>query len=149
MTVTLCGLAKIRMAMSLLEIGVQLMILATASFHTMNAFQYWSLKSSLQERSCVPPSSVVVSPNPVHLTSARPRMSHHQCFNLRVSFCTFLQACRERMYRVPIAVPSFGSPMVVFAPAAHLSPTPWSPTVGCMAIFFYLGLNWSGMMFLC
>ena len=36
MTVMLCGLAEIRMDMSLLEMGVQLMILPATSFRTMN-----------------------------------------------------------------------------------------------------------------
>ena len=77
---------------------------------------------------------MVISPNPVHLTSARPKMSHQQCFNSRVSSCTFLQACREWEFHVPIVVPSFGSVMVAFAPVAHLPPPPWSITLGCTVL---------------
>ena len=39
MTVMLCGLIEIRMAMSLLEMGMQLMILPTASFHTIGCVE--------------------------------------------------------------------------------------------------------------
>ena len=45
MTVMLYGLAEIRMEMSLLEMGVQLMILPTTSFRTMNVIQYWCFES--------------------------------------------------------------------------------------------------------
>ena len=44
----LCGFAEIRMEVSLLEMGVQLMILPTTSFLTMNATPYRCFESSLQ-----------------------------------------------------------------------------------------------------
>ena len=69
MTVMLYGLTEIRMEMSLLEMGVQLIILPTTSFRTMNATPYWCFESSPQYQVTFP-SSVVVSPNPVNLTSA-------------------------------------------------------------------------------
>ena len=47
MTVILYGLADIRMKMSLLEMGVQLMMLPTTSFRTMNVTPYWCFESSL------------------------------------------------------------------------------------------------------
>ena len=61
MTVMSCGLAKIWMEMSLLEMGVHLMILPTTSFRTMNATPYWCLESSPQYY-ILCSSSVVVSP---------------------------------------------------------------------------------------
>ena len=126
----LCGLPEIQMEMSLLEMGVQLMILPTTSFLTMNVTPYRCFKSSPQYQ-ILCPLSVVVSSNCIHLTSARPRMSSWQCFNSWVSYCTFSLACREWTFHVPTVVPSFGSLMVVFTPVAHLSPPPWSLTVGC------------------
>ena len=69
MTVMLYGLADIRMELSLLEMGVQLMILPTTTFCTMNATSY-----RFQIFSAVPhlvSLFVVVSPKPVHLTSAK------------------------------------------------------------------------------
>ena len=73
LTVMLCGLDEIRMEMSLMEMGAQL-ILPTTSFRTMNTTPYWCFKSPQYHILCS--SFVVVSPNPVHLTSAKPRMSH-------------------------------------------------------------------------
>ena len=90
-------------------------------------------------------SSVVVSPNSVHLTLARPRVSQWQHFNQWVSSCTFPQACRQQTFHFPI-VPAFGSLMVGFAPAAHFSPPPWSLTVGSADVVDS-GLDWSGMLF--
>ena len=55
---------------------------------TMNATPYWYFMSSLQLQ-ILCPSSMVVSPNPVHLILAWPRMCHQQHFNLWVSSCTF------------------------------------------------------------
>ena len=46
------GLAEIRMEMSLLEIGVQLMILPTTSFCTMNVTPYWCFESSPYQILC-------------------------------------------------------------------------------------------------
>ena len=67
------GLADIPMEMNLLVMGLQLMILPTTSFCTMNATPYRCFESSPQYQ-ILCPSSVVVSPNPVHLTFARPTM---------------------------------------------------------------------------
>ena len=90
MTVMVCGLAEIRMEMNLLEMGVQLVILPTTCFRTTNATSYWYFTSSPQRvilvfrvfsffclflNRILCPSSMVVSSNPVDLTSARPRMS--------------------------------------------------------------------------
>ena len=50
MTVMLYGLAEIRVELSLLEMGVQLMILPTTSFHTMHpilVFQDFSVVPGL------------------------------------------------------------------------------------------------------
>ena len=43
MTMVVYGLAQIQMLMSLPEMGVQLMILPTISFSTVNAIPYWTL----------------------------------------------------------------------------------------------------------
>ena len=72
MTVMLHGLAMIQMEMSLLEMGVQLMILPTTSFRPMSA-THWCFESFTQYQ-ILCTLSVVVSPNPVHLTSASPRI---------------------------------------------------------------------------
>ena len=124
--------------------GVHLMTLPTTSFRTMNATPFCCFKSS---PAChvLCPASVVVSPNPVHLTSARPRMFHRQCFNSWESSCTFPQACREVTFHIPTAFPPFSSLMV--APVAHLSPVPWSLTVES-AVVVDPGLDRSGMLFL-
>ena len=144
----LCGLAEIQMKMSLLEVGVQLMLLPRASFRTMNATPYSILL--FQVFSTVPGLVSLIRGSfskTVHLTSARPRMSNWLCFNSWVSSCNFPQACREWTFHVPIGF-SFGSLMVVFSPVAHLSPPPWSLVVACLVIFD-LGLDRSGMLFLC
>ena len=65
MTVISCGLTEIRMEMSLLEMGVQLMILLTTSFHTMNATPYCCFKFSLQYQ-ILCPSTMIVCLNPLH-----------------------------------------------------------------------------------
>ena len=106
---------------------------------TCNFFPYNKCYSILVFRvsSAVPvwcPLSVVVSPKPAHLTSARHRMSHRLRFNSWVSSCTFPLACREQTFLVPIVVPSFGSLMVVFASVAHLLPPSWSLTVECAVV---------------
>ena len=85
-------------------------LMETSAFHTMTATQCWCLESSLLYH-ILCPSSVVLSPNPVHLTLASPRMSHWYCFNSWVSSCTFPQSCREPTFHVSIVVPSFGSLM--------------------------------------
>ena len=46
MTVMLYSLAEIRVEMTALEMGVQVMILPTTSFGTMNASPYWCFESS-------------------------------------------------------------------------------------------------------
>ena len=112
MTVMLCGLAEIRMEMSLPDMRVQLMILPATSFRTMHATPHRCFESSPQYQ-ILRLSSVVVSPKPVHLTSATSRMSHRWHFNSWVSSCIFPQACREWMFHGLIVVPSFGSPMVI------------------------------------
>ena len=119
--------------MSLLEIRVQLMTLATASFRIMNATPFWS---SPQSQILCPPSAVVF-PNPVHLTEARPgcpsipfqlvgellyfsagreseRSVYLFVFLLLVAFGCFGRH-RDRTFRLPICVPSFGSLLVVLA----------------------------------
>ena len=54
MTVMLCGLAEIRMEMSLLEMGEQLVILPTTFLRTVNA-THTDVSSLLRSaRSCVP-----------------------------------------------------------------------------------------------
>ena len=70
-----CGLAEIRMDVSLLEMAVQLMTQPLDSFRTMSATPYWCFESSPQYQ-ILCPSSVVVSPKPAHVTSTRSRMSH-------------------------------------------------------------------------
>ena len=63
------------MEISLLEIGVQLITAVDIFFFTTNTTPFWCLDSSpLYPSLC--PSRVVVSPEPVHLTSASPRISH-------------------------------------------------------------------------
>ena len=63
------------MELSLLEIGVQLMTAFAIFLFTRNATSCWCLDSSpLCHGLC--PSSVVVSPESVHLTSASPRIPH-------------------------------------------------------------------------
>ena len=63
------------MEISLLEIGAQLMTAFAIFLFTRNATTFLCLGSSpLYHSLC--PSSVVVSPKPVHLTSASPRISH-------------------------------------------------------------------------
>ena len=103
----LCGFAEIRMEMSLLEREVQLMTLSATSSHT-------GVLTSLQCQ-ILCPSSVVVSPSPVHLTSASPRMFHRSCFSSLVIPCTFQQACRDQTFCALIVVSSYGSLIVVFA----------------------------------
>ena len=147
MTVMLCGLTEIQIEVSLPEMGVQQITLPTTSFRMMNSTPYWCFQSPPQYQ-ILCPSSVVVFPNPVQVTSARPRMpramrSHQYRFNTRVSFCTFPQACRERTFHVHTVVPSCGSLMVACVPVAHLSPPTWSLTVE-WAVGVDLGLQQSG-----
>ena len=86
----MCGLDEIQMEMSLLEMEVKLMIIPTISFRTMNATQYWCLKSS---------------PAVQHLVSLIRGSFSKRCpsdlgkaqgvrlrFNTWVSSCTFPQA---------------------------------------------------------
>ncbi|KAH3694629.1 hypothetical protein DPMN_082069 [Dreissena polymorpha] len=74
MIVMLIGFADKRMEMSLLETGQQLITLFTTSFLTMKVTLWRCIESSsLNHILC--PSSVDVSPNPIHLISASPMMS--------------------------------------------------------------------------
>ena len=66
MTVMLCVLTEIQI--SLLKIGVLLKMPPTTYFHIMNVIPYWCFKSSPQYQ-ILCPSSMVVSPKPVHLTT--------------------------------------------------------------------------------
>ena len=103
----LCVLAEVRMEKSLLETGVQLMIFLTTSFRTMNAtpsgcFQTFSTVQDLV------PLIRSISPRPVHLTSARPKMSHRWHFNSMSELLYFFPlACREWTFRVAIIAPFF------------------------------------------
>ena len=54
----------------------------------INATPYWCFESSPQYQ-ILYPSSVVVSPKSVQLTSTKPRMSHRKRFTSPVSSCTF------------------------------------------------------------
>ena len=57
MTVMLCGLAETWM-ISLLEMGLQLIVLPTTSFCTVNATPYWCFESSPQNQILCPSSMV-------------------------------------------------------------------------------------------
>ena len=72
MTVMLCGLTEIRMERSLLEMGTQLMILPTTSFHTMNAALYCCSSSSPQvQLLCLSPVGSFSKPSPSDLGKAQ------------------------------------------------------------------------------
>ena len=134
--------------MSLLEMGVQLMILPATSFRTMNwrhPILVFRVFSAVQELVSLIRGSLFHTVLPWHGPGC---LIDSALYNSLVSSCTFPRACRERTFHVPIVVPSFGSLMVVFASVAHLSPPPWSLTVG-YAVVVDPGLDRSGMLFLC
>ena len=66
------------------------------------------------------PSSVDVSPSPVHLVSARPTISHLCRDNAWVSSLAFPVACKVRTFHVPMVV-SFPAIFNCFLPAVDFS----------------------------
>ena len=67
----LCGLTETRMKTSVLEIGV-----AADELRTMKMTLHTGVSGLLRSTSLLRSLSGVVSPNPVYLTSAKPRISH-------------------------------------------------------------------------
>ena len=136
--------------MSLLEMGVQLMILPTTSFRTDSCFE----SSSRYKVLC--PSSVVSSQNPSDLGKAQDVPQNPSDLgkaqdvpSVNLSLMDELMCFSSvETFNVPIVVASFGSLMVIFAPEAYSSPPPWSLTEG-FAVFVDPGLDRSGMLFLC
>ena len=135
-----------RMEMSLLDTGVQLMTHPETSFLTMNATPFRCCFSS-PENHILCPSSVVVSPKPVHLTSHSPMISHRYLSSSQVSSCNLPGAYRVRTFHVPIDIPCVGSLMVFVAPVVDLSRPPWSESMG-RAVVVDPGPDRSGMSML-
>ena len=97
----LIGFAAILIDIILLFIGVQPIMQSVISFFTIKATPCWCFSIS-QLYYILWPSSVDVSPSPVHLVSARPTMPHMYRNSACVSSLTFPVACKVRTFHVPV-----------------------------------------------
>ena len=97
----LSGLKLIRMEMSLLAIGMQLMTVPTTSLLTMNVtplISYWCFESSLPTRFCVPRVYLYWFLQTLFVDFDRANDVPPMALNSSVSFCTFPRACREQSF---------------------------------------------------
>ena len=138
----LIGFAAILIEIILLFIGVLPIMQSVISFLTINATPFWCLSISHMYY-ILWPSSVDVSPSPVHLVSARPTMSHFYRNSACVTSLTFPVACKVRTFHVPMVV-SFPAIFNCFLPVADFS----LPSRGSVriAVVVIPGLDRSGVI---